>query len=105
MPRRDKRRAFRYCGFRIADFGFGAAFSNGPSAGPVYDMEAISNCGTAIGNFRFLRFREPLAILLQAAEIAAAFKRKCVILFGHTSATSLHRETTYSKSVISEKIY
>jgi hypothetical protein len=42
--------------FRIADCGFGAAFSNGPSAGPLYDLEAISNCGTGIRNFRLSDF-------------------------------------------------
>jgi hypothetical protein len=39
-------------GLRIADCGISAAFSKGPSAGPVYDMKAISNCGMGKANFR-----------------------------------------------------
>jgi ADP-heptose:LPS heptosyltransferase len=39
-----------------------------------------------------------------ASHIAAAFKRKCVTLFGHTDATHWHRETTYSQAVITGNI-
>jgi ADP-heptose:LPS heptosyltransferase len=35
-----------------------------------------------------------------ASHIAAAFKRGCLTLFGHTSAACLHRETAYSRAVI-----
>ncbi len=35
-----------------------------------------------------------------ASHIAAAFKRKCVTLFGHTSATHWHRKTAYSQAIV-----
>jgi ADP-heptose:LPS heptosyltransferase len=39
-----------------------------------------------------------------ASHIAAAFKRKCVTLFGHTDATHWHRETAYSKAIVTGNI-
>ena len=35
-----------------------------------------------------------------ASHIAAAFKRKCLTLFGHTDATHWHRETVYSHAIV-----
>ena len=39
-----------------------------------------------------------------ASHIAAAFKRKCVTLFGHTDATHWHRETPYSQAIVTGDI-
>jgi ADP-heptose:LPS heptosyltransferase len=39
-----------------------------------------------------------------ASHIAAAFKRKCITLFGHTDATHWHRETAYSQAIITGNI-
>jgi ADP-heptose:LPS heptosyltransferase len=39
-----------------------------------------------------------------ASHIAAAFKRKCVTLFGHTDATHWHRETAYSQAIVTGNI-
>jgi ADP-heptose:LPS heptosyltransferase len=39
-----------------------------------------------------------------ASHIAAAFKRKCVTLFGHTNATHWHRETEYSQAIVTGNI-
>ncbi len=39
-----------------------------------------------------------------ASHIAAAFKRKCITLFGHTDATHWHRETAYSRAIITGNI-
>ncbi len=39
-----------------------------------------------------------------ASHIAAAFKRKCITLFGHTDATHWHRETAYSKAIVTGNI-
>jgi ADP-heptose:LPS heptosyltransferase len=39
-----------------------------------------------------------------ASHIAAAFKRKCVTLFGHTDATNWHRKTPYSQAIITGNI-
>jgi ADP-heptose:LPS heptosyltransferase len=39
-----------------------------------------------------------------ASHIAAAFKRKCVTLFGHTDATHWHRETAYSRAIVTGHI-
>lgn len=39
-----------------------------------------------------------------ASHIAAAFKRKCVTLFGHTSATHWHRDTEYSQAIVTGNI-
>jgi ADP-heptose:LPS heptosyltransferase len=39
-----------------------------------------------------------------ASHIAAAFRRKCVTLFGHTDATHWHRETAYSRAIITGNI-
>jgi len=35
-----------------------------------------------------------------ASHIAAAFRRKCLTLFGHTNAICLHRETAYSQALV-----
>jgi ADP-heptose:LPS heptosyltransferase len=39
-----------------------------------------------------------------ASHIAAAFKRRCITLFGHTDATHWHRETAYSQAIITGNI-
>ena len=39
-----------------------------------------------------------------ASHIAAAFKRKCVTLFGHTDATHWHRETAYARAIVTGDI-
>ena len=39
-----------------------------------------------------------------ASHIAAAFKRKCVTLFGHTNATHWHRKTEYSQAIVTGNI-
>jgi ADP-heptose:LPS heptosyltransferase len=39
-----------------------------------------------------------------ASHIAAAFKRKCVTLFGHTDAIHWHRETAYSRAIVTGNI-
>jgi ADP-heptose:LPS heptosyltransferase len=35
-----------------------------------------------------------------ASHIAAAFRRRCLTLFGHTNARCLHRETAYSRALV-----
>ena len=61
---------------------------------------------TSIENYLWIIWNAKAVVTVDgsASHIAAAFKRKCVTLFGHTSATCLHRETTYSKAVVIEKI-
>src|SRR6266446_4119133 len=61
---------------------------------------------TSIENYLWIIWNAKAVVTVDgsASHIAAAFKRKCVTLFGHTSATCLHRETTYSKAVLTEKI-
>ena len=39
-----------------------------------------------------------------ASHIAAAFRRKCLTLFGHTNAACWHRETEYSRAVITGNV-
>jgi ADP-heptose:LPS heptosyltransferase len=39
-----------------------------------------------------------------ASHIAAAFKRRCLTLFGHTNAVCLHWETAYSQAVITGNV-
>jgi ADP-heptose:LPS heptosyltransferase len=39
-----------------------------------------------------------------ASHIAAAFRRKCVTLFGPTDATHWHRETAYSQAIVTGNI-
>jgi ADP-heptose:LPS heptosyltransferase len=39
-----------------------------------------------------------------ASHIAAAFKRRCITLFGHTDSTHWHRETAFSQAIITGNI-
>jgi ADP-heptose:LPS heptosyltransferase len=39
-----------------------------------------------------------------ASHIAAAFRRKCLTLFGHTNAVRFHRETAYSRALVTGNV-
>jgi len=65
-----------------------------------YSIENISGL-TSLENYLSIIWNAKLVVTVEgsAGHIAAAYKRKCVTLFGHTSLTHLHRSTAYSRAI------
>jgi len=57
---------------------------------------------TTIKNYLWIIWNAKAVLTVEgsAGHIAAAFKRRCLTLFGHTNAVCLHRETAYSRAVL-----
>ena len=57
---------------------------------------------TTIKNYLWIIWNAKALLTVEgsAGHIAAAFKRRCLTLFGHTNAVCLHRETAYSRAVL-----
>ena len=57
---------------------------------------------TTIKNYLWIIWNSKAVLTVEgsASHIAAAFKRRCLTLFGHTNAVCLHRETAYSRAVL-----
>ena len=57
---------------------------------------------TTIKNYLWIIWNAKAVLTVEgsASHIAAAFERRCLTLFGHTNAVCLHRETAYSRAVL-----
>jgi ADP-heptose:LPS heptosyltransferase len=65
-----------------------------------HSIENISGL-TSLEHYLSIVWNAKLVLTVEgsAGHIAAAYKRKCIILFGHASLTHLHRSTAYSRAI------
>jgi ADP-heptose:LPS heptosyltransferase len=70
-----------------------------------YPIENLSGL-TTLENYLSIVWNAKLVLTVEgsAGHIAAAYRHKCVTLFGHSSLTHLHRSTPYSYAVSTGKV-
>jgi hypothetical protein len=70
-----------------------------------YPIENVSGL-TTLENYLSIVWNAKLVLTVEgsAGHIAAAYRHKCVTLFGHTSLTHLHRSTPYSYAISTGKV-